>query len=300
LHKYFQYFKERFPFTQFIPLSLVFSAVAGLGTQVYLNHGSIHLESIGYTAAALFLFLLRLRFFDEFKDFNHDLKYYRNRPVSRGLVKLKELHYGIYFVLAIESIIAYNAGNTAIVFFVVALVYSLLMLKEFFLQKWLRRHFTLYYISHELLIFPLFLYLMSLNGMTASGLRQPYFWLLAAFLGCNLFLMEITRKIRPKTEEIESRDTYSSQYGIAGSAILAFAVSVVAFGIAFYLETITGLGGEWIGSFRFIAFAFLFYTLLIFVRRADGRCVHYLFYASIMYTFISLATFLLKCIYGLL
>jgi len=300
LRRYFQYLKERFPFEQFVMLSLFFASAAGTGAQMHRNNGIFHPGSLLLATAALYLFLLRLRFFDEFKDFEHDSRYYKNRPVCRGLVTLKELRFGIYAVLALECLIAGISGISSIILFFASLLYSLLMFEEFFLREWLRKHFAVYFISHELLIFPLFLYLMSLNGMPAAGLRQSYFWLLAAFLGFNLFLLEITRKIRPESEEIESRDTYSARYGIKGSALLAFAISAASLALSQYLESTADLGGGWAGVFRFTAFAYFSYTLCIFVKRADRKSTMDMFYASIAYTFVSLSVFVFKCVYELL
>ena len=109
--------------------------------------------------------------------------------------------------------------------FVVAMFYSLLMFKEFFVAKWLKKHFTVYIASHEILLLPLFFYIFALSGATWPEINSPFFWYLFVFLGSQLFLLEVTRKFRPKDMEIASRDTYTAQYGIKGASILVTALS---------------------------------------------------------------------------
>ena len=226
--RFYQYLKERFPLKEFISLSLVLALTAGACVQVHIYRNVTNILPLFLGFIAFLLFLLRLRLFDEFKDLEHDRVYYPSRPVPRGLITLKELRVAIALTLCAEVSIAVVGGYNSLLFFSAALFYSLLMFKEFFAKSWLRNHFTLYILSHELLIFPLFLYIFSLNGLDICNIGRTYFWILTLFFGCQLFLLEVSRKIRAAESEILSRDTYTAQYGIRGaSALTVFLIFAV-------------------------------------------------------------------------
>lgn len=234
--KFHRYLKERFPLKDFIPLALIFAAAGGICIQVYV-YGEV--KNVLYLICGFFaflLFLLRLRIFDEFKDFEHDAKYYPSRPVPRGLITLNELKSFVLPLLCMEMLLAISKGHSSFILFSLSLIYSLLMFKEFFAREWLRQHFTTYVISHEILALPLFLYIFALNGMALSNIGQVYFWAMAFFLGCQLFLLEVARKIRPLELEIPSRDTYTAQYGINGASGLIICLGIVIAILKIYIE----------------------------------------------------------------
>ncbi len=233
LKKYYQYSIERFKLSQFGALSLILALCSGIATQTYLFGKIIDLWGIFVTFFALFLFLLRLRFFDEFKDHEHDCEHYQDRPVPRGLITLKEITVATWIVIGSEIMLGMYQGWNSMMFFIIMFCYSALMFKEFFVPKWLKTHFTAYILSHEIILIPLYWYLFSLNGFLPNQIETPFFWYLIGFLFCQFFLLEIARKMRPKELEIPSKDTYTAQYGIVGASIivssLAFATLIFQF-----------------------------------------------------------------------
>ncbi len=286
LVRFSKYFNERFPVTNFVPLSLIFAVTGSLAVQVYLSHGLQNPYALVTGFLALFLFLLRLRLFDEFKDFEHDAQYYPDRPVQRGLVTLKELTVLIFIVLGMEAVLAIMNGRLATLIFFVAFFYSLLMFKEFFINDWLRNHFSLYIASHEILVFPLFFYLFVLNGMALEHVGQMYFWALAVFLGGQLFFLEVARKVRPKELEVGSRDTYTAQYGIGGATGLLMFLGVLIAGLDFYiLKTIYGK----ISLLQLVpvlmGLAFI-YSVIRFFREPSASSAKWAFYTAIFFVFI--------------
>jgi hypothetical protein len=170
-------------------------------------------------------------------------------------------------VFLLETAVAAAGGIHALGMFAVVALYSFLTLKEFFCRKWLRRHFTVYVASHEVLVVPVCFYLYSLSGLALAEVRQPYFWLLTAFIGCLLFLLEVVRKVRPKEAETAAQDTYTAQYGIRNSCILAgfLAAAVVVASIL----TSTTLRSD-IAGLSYIGFAFLA-PVLLSLRAFAGR-----------------------------
>lgn len=262
--KYLQYVKERFPLVQFIPLAALLSLAASLSTQVYLNGKFVNVDATIMAFAALFLFLFRLRLFDEFKDYEHDVQYYPHRPIARGFILLKELRPLVFITILLETIIAVNMGIWVTLLYVLALTYSLLMFKEFFARDWLRKHFTTYIISHEILLVPLLFYVYALNGFSLWNLGDLFFWVLTLFLGSQLFLLEVTRKVRPKHKEIESRDTYTAQYGIAGASVLILFLAILSVSSLLYMKDLFSIGIYARDILYVFVFALLAYSILVF------------------------------------
>ena len=92
-------------------------------------------------AATIFLFFFHLRVFDEHKDNADDHTYHAERVLQRGLVTLRDLRVIGVFGIALEFVFAALVGPAALLSLAIAFVYSLLMLKEFFVGRWLKRHF---------------------------------------------------------------------------------------------------------------------------------------------------------------
>ena len=174
------------------------------------------------TAAALFLYLLQLRIFDEFKDADHDKKFYPSRPVPRGLVTFGELNLLLIIVL-LGQIILLASSRASWSLFVVLQAYTWLMRQEFGFKEWLRRHFTVYLVSHEIVVLPLFLYLMSITRW-ASVIQS-------IILGLSLFSLEVARKTLPG--RIGANDTYVEQYGKKDAFILSLAILMSMIGLFF-------------------------------------------------------------------
>lgn len=266
--RYSQYSKERFSLKQFVPLSIVISGLAAFGTQAHLYGRLSNVPAVIASFAAVFFLLLRLRLVDELKDLEHDRSFYQGRPVARGLVQPREVAQVAAMVFFLEVLVATTGGTQSLASFAIVTLYSFLTLKEFFVRKWLRRHFTAYVVSHEVLVLPVCFYLYSLNGLTLPEVMQPYFYLLTAFIAGHLFLLEVTRKLRPKELDKASQDTYTARYGIVNSCILSgfLALWVTVTGI------LTIVLGSRIANLGYISLALLgpvVFSLLTFIRRPD-------------------------------
>lgn len=295
LTRVFVYLGERFNLFQFIPLSLILSGVLASGSQIFLSQHFLVAPFL-LSAVALFLFLLRLRLFDEFKDYEHDLKHYAHRPLQRGLVSKKDLIKILIFVCSIEFFIAFISSGSAFVLFVIAGGYSLLMLQEFFIRNWMRSHFTMYIFSHEILVIPLFFYICAINGFNLNFLSTSFFWFLVVCVGSLMFLLEITRKVRPREHEIESRDTYTAQYGIRNTSILLIIISLISF-ISLW-QVVTNFKGNGmlpiVGSFVFfMIFLFRLYGFMVIPTITTSKKV---FISSIVFVFAT-CLFLIAFIY---
>ena len=174
----------------------------------------------------MYLYLLQLRITDEYKDFDHDRKFYPLRPVSRGLVSLPELGRLLVLVIILELILVSKQGS--FFWFLILESYAFVMSHEFWAKQWMKNHFSSNILLHELSVIPLFIYLFSFNQRIVLS---PQVLLTAVFLGLNFFLLEIGRKIRPKYELVGD-DTYLEQYGFTGTVLLSGAVITIAVVIA--------------------------------------------------------------------
>jgi hypothetical protein len=214
-----QYIHVRFSPFQMLPLALVF------GLACLMNFSITNWIIV---TSALLLYLFELRLFDEFKDFEHDKKYYPNRPVQRGIIGLSELKpiLGIVILLQILLVIFYLPN---IYLFGFVQIYTLIISREFFLKSWMVKHFSINIILHEIVTPFLFLFLFSFSSHVIS--RQTIFY---SFLyGINFFLLEVGRKLIPREPTHKANDTYVERYTNRGVALLIFILSGLSVLISF-------------------------------------------------------------------
>ena len=266
-----QYIIERFPPAPFLLLSAAVSLPAAIGTQAYVDSSPHNIAAALLTFGAVFLLLLRLRLVDEIKDLEHDRRFYPDRPVPRGLVQPREIGWAAAGVFLMETLLATSAGVTALAFFALVGLYFVGTSREFFCRKWLRSHFTVYLISHEVLIVPVCFYLYSLSGLTLGDMTTPYFWGLTTYIGCLLMLLEVARKLNPSRAELDADDTYTSRYG---AGLSSFLVGFLAVGTAITSILTPMMLRSESPVFQNVGIAFLIpvgISLLAFVKRPDER-----------------------------
>jgi 4-hydroxybenzoate polyprenyltransferase len=114
---------------------------------------------------------------------------------------------------------------------ILTILYSLLLLKEFFVRQWLKRHFLIYAGSHMLIMpfFALVIYSFATGRWfwTAPG----WFWVYS-FVGFFVTLnWEISRKIRAPEDEIDGVETYTKVFGTYGAAYAVLLVRMIDTGM---------------------------------------------------------------------
>ena len=178
-------------------------------------------------AITVFCIFFHLRVFDEHKDYDDDSRHYPERVLQRGLITLRDLKLLGSVSITVELVLAAVRGPAALIAVLITLGFSFLMLKEFFVPRWLKRHFLFYAASH-MLIMPL----LALTIYSFTTLRYPWqapgwFWFYA-FVGFFVtFNWEVSRKIRAPEEEITGVDSYSKIFGVYGAAWVVVAIRVV-------------------------------------------------------------------------
>ncbi len=237
--------QERFPAPNVI-VSALFFACALLCGRHAAGEAPVVLSTrdlLGVLAGVGFFLMLRV--FDEHKDYDDDVKNYPERVLSRGLVTLDQLKLvGLAAVSAqlLASLAADGGLGRATYAWAVVLIYSLLMLKEFFIHDWLKPRLVAYAASH-MLVTPLAMLWFFLMGAHAGALgRSALFLVVLSYAAGAAF--ELTRKMRGPEEERPEVDSYTKSLGLGGSVTtLCVALSVVA---ASELALLYTLGSSWV------------------------------------------------------
>ena len=205
------YIAERFPLPQVALLALAYSSlIIGITATVSPLEPTgmlIFLVALSFVGV-----LLRTRVIDEFKDTAFDTKHYPGRPFQRGAVNARQLK----ALGAVASIVELGAllliSPFALLAYLLVVAYSLLTAKEFFVPHFLQRHFTLYFVSHQLIFVFFFLWSVVTFGGEISW--QTFFGALSFVLLMAAF--EILRKLeyRRDTKGRIVKDSYPAVWGV--------------------------------------------------------------------------------------
>ena len=204
-----EYINERFPIFPAILFSLLFSSSGVLYTAK-----SFQLFTVIAFSTVIFLFLFRIRLFDEIKDYKFDSIHYSHRPVQRGLISLKEIKLLISIIIILEIILQIFLGKLALTIYLFLFFYHFLMYKNFFINKFEKKSFFLYILSHQLIFLFYAYYIISL---TKKILYIPSFNDTGIFLALFLpaYIYEIGRKCKHRISDEGkfSDDTYIYRWG---------------------------------------------------------------------------------------
>jgi len=221
-------------------------------------------------AVTVFLFFFHLRMFDEHKDREDDDTFHAERVLQRGVVTLRELRTVGIAGIGLEFVLAALCGPAALVSLAIAFVYSLLMLREFFVREWLKRHFVVYALSH-MLVMPL-LAAVVLGFATGLHIWQapPWFWAFAAFGFLAGLNFEVSRKMKAPEDEVDGVDSYTK---ILGTFTAAYAVLVLrALDVAIAAAVGTRLGvGKWFYAVLAVALLVCVASVVAFRTRLSPR-----------------------------
>lgn len=241
--RFYAYLKERFPlFNHGILIISYYSSNQFLAQVLEETGDTIHYSPYSIMGGiTLFCMFFHLRIFDEHKDYEDDCQYYPDRLLSKGWITLTHLKYFGAAAILIELILSFISGTPAFIAGLLAIGFSILMLKEFFISKWLKDHFLIYALSH-MLIMPLFaLVVYSFTTNKYPWEAPGWFWVYA-FVGFFVTTnWEISRKIRAPEDEIDGVDTYSKIFGSYGAAYLVVFVRIIDTGMVFFVGYHIGL-----------------------------------------------------------
>ena len=146
------------------------------------------------------------------------------RLLSRGVVTLGLLRRAAAAAILLEAALAWWLGSAALIAWAATLGFTLLMLVEFGVGRWLSEHLVLYAITHNPVVACLGVFAWATTGAAFAPAFVGY--LAAASLGSLAF--ELGRKIRLPDEEVAGVDSYSSVLGRGRAGALLAGVSALA------------------------------------------------------------------------
>jgi len=291
LRKWMIFILERFnPVEYLMMISVFFAAhyvfyVSEIELSLFLHFVPLFLVTV--------LFFFKLRLFDEIKDLESDKKNFPNRPLPRGLLGKRDVLVIIATIIILELGIFAYYGLEALVIGLVAVLYSLVMYKEFFISKWLKAHLTTYAVSHTAVAV---LISISIFAALSNSFAKCFSleFLLFSFGSWPLFnVFEFGRKSFTTRGERPNINSYSKIFGRLGAVFLV--VAMVGIGIGFFYRSIEI-------QYRFLFFLFglaVSVAGIIYAKtdqekylRIYGKfCAMYIF---VMYGIIFLSNFLIK------
>lgn len=254
MKKWITFLKERFE-----PLSHLTMIVLFVSGHILLARSLGLLQLISWQFICLFIgvifFFVKLRFYDEIKDYETDLTLNPTRPLPRGLVTHKDLHKGIILAILVELVSFGLCSKAGLLCAGLAIAYSLLMYKEFFIGKYIRPHLTTYAMSHTVVTILLSLAIFSsLSGVPFFQLPLDLIYFsIVSWLLFNIF--EFGRKSYLQNEERAQVPTYSKLFSRWGAFALVLSQSLIATYLLLKMEVCSN-------SFRLV-FIFIMALLII-------------------------------------
>lgn len=235
LHRLYQYQKERFPLMGHGLMIVVFSFSAIAFSRVMSGYEDF-INAKNYMICVfnnLTLFFI-LRVADEHKDHEDDRKYRQYLPVIRGLVSLAELKYVALTLLGFIIIIDFIFCPKLLILLFLVLVYLFLMLKEFYVPKWLKSHHTYYVVSHMMIIPIVDVFSTSFDWYLQGRSASYYLIIFFVISFINGLILEVGRKIRVMDNEEEGVLTYSKLWGYKRAIIYWLILVIICFVLSIY------------------------------------------------------------------
>lgn len=222
---------ERFPPAAHCTMAALFAA-GNMAVAARLAQVDIRLSDALRAVLLCMLFFFRLRCFDEIKDLDVDRAQNPTRPLARGLLGVGEVLRMIGLLVVLEFLLVLPGGGPAVWTYLLALTYSLLMFREFFVGPWLRPHLTSYAVAHT--------FVSILLGWTVAAMvsGRAFFAFPVPLLAFGLVnwmvfnVFEFARKTFCADEEKPGADSYSRRFGPMGAVLLCASQMMVAFAAA--------------------------------------------------------------------
>ena len=236
MNRWWIYQSERFPFAAYATLAAV-TGIAAV-THSALLRGQAAWPDARTTAAACasaLAFFVQMRVADEFKDSDDDARWRPERPVPRGLVRLRELAVIAIGGAAAQVVLAGIFGAQMLVPLLALWSYFALMCAEFGVPAWLKARPGIYLLTHLPIAGLILLQLSAFDWLAAGAEVPPGLAALLATACMVAALLEIGRKLRAPADERPGVVTYTAAWGIkvataawSGALALLMAASACA------------------------------------------------------------------------
>ncbi|OFZ20540.1 MAG: hypothetical protein A2X94_10945 [Bdellovibrionales bacterium GWB1_55_8] len=227
MSNWLQFIKERFEPVSHLALISLFVAAHWVVAEALLAT-SIGLPALITVFIGALTFFFKLRLYDEIKDYEVDIEFNPTRPLARGLLKIADMKRGIAVCIVIELVAFGSRGSESLVAAAVAIGYSLLMYKEFFIGTLIRPLLTTYAVSHTFVSVLLSLTLLIAlgdGGLGLAGTHGKELLLFALNSWCLFNVFEFGRKTFFSEEERARVPSYSKVFGRAGAVVLVLGMA---------------------------------------------------------------------------
>ena len=212
------------------------------------------------------IFFIKLRCYDEIKDYELDCKINPTRPLPRGLLSVNDTKIAFSVCITLELILFSYLGKWALVAMAVVIGYSLLMYNEFFIGKYIRPHLTTYATTHTVVTF--FLSLSIFSAFTEFPFTQLQGWMyqfsLMSWLLFNIF--ELGRKMYQPEEERDQVESYTKVWSKPGAILLVLGHAGLVF---YFAQAIPALSSGIFPKVIFIPLALLMIISGVFAVKDD-------------------------------
>ena len=235
--------RERFPPSHAV-LFVVLYFTASLSAQALVRTGTVRIRlADAASCVAAYAFFLMLRIFDEHKDYEADVVNHPDRALQRGWITLGHLRLIGAIAIATQAVVSISrdSGFGPITFWwLIAMGWSLLMAKEFFVSNSLRPRLMLYAATH-MLVMPLIMMWLAQMGTYGLPLPGSIVWL-ALLSFASGFAFEVARKTKAPADERPGVDSYSQILGVSGAARLTSAFLAVSAAVGTVLAVLIAGG----------------------------------------------------------
>ncbi len=233
------YFSEMFPIpARIVGASLLFVSFTLSLARIHGTEATVFSLKTVIGSLGVFMIMLILRLMDELKDMETDLELFSHRPLPSGRVKERDITFSlagaVFFYLAVNLL-----SPETLWVALVALAYTFLMFRYFFIPRILKRYLLLNLATHNPIIPIMLFYILALykaeQGLGLRDLSWNYILVLVLMYWAMFFAWEISRKIRTAEEE-DAYVTYSKILGPAGAVGVAAGAQTVtmAAGLFFF------------------------------------------------------------------
>ncbi|NCS31874.1 UbiA family prenyltransferase [bacterium] len=225
---FYIYQKERFPI---VVLGLSFLPAILSSGAVVASQAEFKFVLIALIISVVYL--LHVRIIDEFRDYEHDLRHHKERPVSSGIISLKELRVIDWLAIVAVPLASLYSGTGALLIAVAMLLYSYFARKEFFLGLQFRRYFYLYNAVNlvQMLLLQILVYTIANPSFSFTTLVTVHF----LFTTTGTIIFEFLRKVKSPGNDGTGKDTYTWFLGL-NNALLIYA-AFATFNILLFVKT---------------------------------------------------------------
>lgn len=200
-------------------------------------------------------FLFHLRIVDDYRDFDHDKKYYSDRELQKWKLDIKKLF--VVSEIIVFVVLFLNFYYFWIISFFILILWwinSLISINYFWYWKKIEKKYMIFFhILNNFTLNTFFAYLYF--NIWIKDFEIFFIFLHFIFVNLLVFLLEITRKVKSK-EDIKTNDKYIDKYWYKKNYFIVVSTSVTIFLILTYFYFYLNLD--------FLSFGYLSY-LLIFV-----------------------------------